>query len=201
MRCLLGIFAVILCASPVAATIDPDPDQLGLYFDLNADQNCLTIGPSEPFFAYVTITNPSAAQVHGLEFSYRLSVPEESVGLIFRLANAMPPGLCDLGQSTDVMEGEYVLGLAAPIPGDGANVVMITWQYMLLELITVDFYFGPASVQSLPDGLPAYEIGGTVLPLGLASGDVNLPVASVNGDCRAVRTETSTFGRVKSLYR
>ncbi len=202
MRCRLGFLAVLLCASTVTATVDPDPDQLGVYFDLDADENCLTIEPSVPFFAYITITNPSAAEVHGLECSYRLAIPEGFEGLLFRLAAIQPVGICDpTVDNTDPSRGEYIIGLASPLPGNGSNVTFIQWQFMLLENFTVDFYLGPSFTPSLPNGLPLYEFGGALQPLGVSSGDVNLPVASVNGDCRAVRTETTNFGSVKSLYR
>jgi hypothetical protein len=200
MRCLLALTFLVMGWGPAAATIDPDADQLGVYFDLEADENCLTVVPSLPFFAYVTITNPSAAEIHGLEFGYHLEVPEGSEGLLFRLANFCP-GECFDWNNTDPLDGDYVVGLASPIPGAGADVIFITWQFMLLAPMTIDFYLGPAVVQSLPDGLPAYEIGGSILPLGVSSGDVNLPVASVNGDCRAVAVTDASWGHVKSLYR
>lgn len=200
MRCLLVLLVLLMGWGTAAATTDPDPDQLGVYFDPEADENCFTIGPNIPFFAYVTITNPSAAEVHGLEFGYHLEVPEGSEGLLFRLANICP-GECFGGNHFDPLDGEYVVGLASPLPAAGANVTFITWQFLLLAPLTIDFYLGPSSVQSLPDGLPAYEIGGSILPLGVSSGDVNLPVASVNGDCRAVGVTDVNWGHVKSLYR
>ncbi len=86
----------------------------------------------------------------------------------------------DLGNSVDKLSGDYVVGLASPLPGAPAKT-FITWQFMLLSPMTVEIFLGPSNVQSIDDGLPAYEIGGSILPLGLSTGGANVPVAVVNG--------------------
>lgn len=49
MRCLLALMFFVMGWGTAAATIDPDPDQLGVYFDLEADENCLSVVPACPF--------------------------------------------------------------------------------------------------------------------------------------------------------
>ena len=190
---------VCLVATSAFAVVDPDPDMIGVYFDPTADDNCLMIGANIPFFAYVTLTNPSAPEIWGLEFGYRLTVPAGLEGLIFRLANSVPEFAVDLGNSIDPLFGDYIVGLGTPLPGTPA-VQFVTWQFMILTPMPIEIYLGAAAVESIPDGLPAYEAGGTILPLGLATGGLGFPVATVNGDC-PVQIEQSSFGSVKSLYR
>jgi len=202
MRSTITIVLLLLMAASTSATIDPDPDQIGAYFDFNADINCTTATVNVPFFAYVIITNPSAAEVHGIEFSYHLESPPEHENMMFRLANNRPCKKCvDLGNNNGPLDGEYVIGLATPLPAAGSNVVFVTWQFLMLEEFAFSFYFGPHSLETLNLGLPAYEAGGYIVPLGVSSGDISLPVASVNGDCLANTNEATTFGHVKSLYR
>ncbi|MDX2473594.1 MAG: hypothetical protein QNL91_07760 [Candidatus Krumholzibacteria bacterium] len=200
MKTLVVLLLVSLMATSAFAVIDPDTDMLGVYFDTTADNNCTTAAESIPFFAYVTITNPSAAEVHGIEFGYSL-ISSVGPGKMFRLLNTLPSGAVDLGTNTDLMLGDYVVGLAAPLPATEA-VQFVTWQFLLLEPQMVEIYLGPSTIQSIDDGLPAYEIGGSIQSLGLSTGQpsAGVPVATVNGDC-AVAVEDASFGSVKSLFR
>ena len=198
MKKLVVLLLVSLMATSAFAVVDPDTDMIGVYFDLTADNNCTTASPSIPFFAYVTITNPTASGVYGLEVGYDI-VSTGGTALMFRLANTLPAGAVDLGNSTDLFHGDYVVGLANPLPGAPA-VQFITWQFLLLAPQTVEIFLGPSFVQSIQDGLPAYEIGGSILPLGLSSGDAGAPVATINGT-GPVAVEDASFGSVKSLFR
>jgi hypothetical protein len=190
---------VSLMATSAFAVADGDPDMLGVYFDVNADPYAININANMPFFAYVMITNPSASEVHGLEFGYDVVPPAGSEGSIFRLANNLPAGSVDLGNNDDLLSGDYVVGLASPLVG-GPATTFVTWQFMLLVPMSVDIFLGPSSVESIDDGLPAYEIGGSILPLGLSTGGTSVPVAVVNG-IGPVAVEEASFGSVKSLFR
>ena len=101
MKKLVVLLMVSLMATSAFAVVDEDPDMLGVYFDANADFNEFAVAPSTPFFAYVMITNPSASEVHGLEFGYDVVPPAGSEGNIFRLANTLPAGSVDLGENDE----------------------------------------------------------------------------------------------------
>ncbi len=199
MKKLIVLLLVSLMATSAFAVVDEDPDMLGVYFDANADENSINPIVNVPFDAYVMITNPSAADVWGLEFGYDIVVPAGFEGLFFRLSNSLPAGSVDLGVSDDKLSGDYVAGLATPLPGNPATT-FVTWQFMLLSPMTVEIFLGPSNVQSIDDGLPAYEIGGVILPLGLSTGGANVPVAVING-LGPVAVEEASFGSVKSLFR
>jgi hypothetical protein len=199
MKNLLVLLMISLMATSAFAVVDEDPDMLGVYFDASADQNALNIGINIPFFAYVMITNPSEANVWGLEFGYDVVVPAGFEGLIFRLANNLPAGSVDLGNSTSLFSGDYVAGLASPLPGQPVTT-FVTWQFMILTPMTVELFLGPSQVESISDGLPAYEYGGQIKSLGLSTGGPGVPVAVVNGT-GPVANEEASFGSVKSLFR
>ncbi len=192
---------ILITVSGVAsgyATIDPDPDQLGVYFDTNADVNCLNAGTSIPFFVYVVLTMPTESEVTGFEFGYRAVVPPGLEGLVFRLATTEP---C-LNSPDSWGEGDYYCSFSSPLPMVGSNVVLVTWSFLFLAAgVPMDFFLGPASVESIPDGLPAYESHGEILPLGISSGSPEIPVATVNGFCGVISNEEVSFGKIKSMYR
>jgi hypothetical protein len=199
MRTMVALVVLVLLASVGYATVDEDFDQVGVYFDLGADVTCISAAANIPFSTYVILTRPSEPEVSGFEFGYRVVVPEGQEGLVFRLANTSP---CIFWDGFDWPEGDYVCGWASPAPFTGDNVILVTWQFMLLVPdLPMQFYLGPATVESIDDGLPAYQGASGILPLGVSSGDPALPVAAVNGDCSVVSVEGMNFGRLKSLYR
>jgi len=104
MKTLIIALTCLAIASTAFAQVDPDPDMIGVYFDLGATNNCLQISPHMPFFAYVIITNPTGVQVGGVEFGYNL-VNTSGPGTLFRLATILPAGAVDLGNSTNLMVG------------------------------------------------------------------------------------------------
>jgi hypothetical protein len=149
----LCVFVILLCA-PALATVDPDPDQIGVYFDQRANQNCVVM--------------PAASADHSLGGSG---------------------------------EGNIILELASPAPGNGADVVLISWLFLLNDVNPVRFYLGPSDVETVPDGLPGYVSDAGFRPLGLSNGDPAFPVADLKGDCGVVPTESLSFGGVKVLFR
>lgn len=195
----IGLFCVVaLYAAGAGAVIDPAPDRVSIYFDWNADLASVFVGPSTPFFAYVILTNPSSAEIWGFEFGYTVT-PSRAPAQVFRLFSSLPDLAVDLGTNVDPLAGDYVVGLAEPLPGAPA-VVLVTWQYMILAPMTLEMQIGPSAVESIPDGLPAYEAGGTIVPLGLAVACMAPGEALVNTEC-GLAVEATAFGAIKTLYR
>jgi len=185
-----------------SATVNPDPDEIGVYFDLNADTVCTTVGPNIPFFANLIITNPSASEVWGIEFSLCPQISGGGENLLFQLGEIWSAGFIDQPVETDWCLDGKAIGFYEQVPQVGENVVLVRIQYMLLADIAVEFYIGPNPDETIEDGLPAYVgANGVVVPLNVSSGDPGLPVAAVNGQCNVVPVETRTFSGVKCLYR
>ena len=195
MKKLVALLMVSLMATSAFAVVDDDPDMLGVYFDLNADTNSISAAASVPFNMYFIITNPSVASIWGVEFGYDLV---GGAGQYFRLAETLPGGALNVGDASNPATGDYVLGLASPLPAQPATV-MATWNVLLLAPISFEVYLSASNPESIADGLPAMEIGGSIVPLGLSTGIGNA-AAVVNGPA-PVSVEEASFGSVKSLFR
>ncbi len=211
MKLFLACVLVALLANSVFALVCPEPDMLGVYFDLDANYFCTSVQPNVPIDAYVIATNVSADEVHGVEFGYTVLTNVGWDGLVLRLAETLPVGAQNTGDSSSPLVGDYNVDFASPVPGAGASIVLVTWQYLLLGPMAVEFHLGPADSESLPDGLPAMDVGGSMAPLYPLTGPVEWqrPVATLNGDCpvnfrcwiHPVATEKLSWSTVKALYR
>jgi len=209
MKKLVVLLLASLVATSAFAVIDPDPNSIGIYFDLTADINCSDQATSAPFMAYLILTNTTAPTVSAYEVGYLNVGP--GPGQLFRLnsliANGDMTGL-DIGDNADPMMGSHIVGLSSPIPGAPATVLH-SWQYMLLAPVGMDMYISAADPSTLEGPFPVilnadgnilfqafHSTGGPPTP----DGDPGIPVATVNGDC-VVGTEDVSFGSVKSLFR
>ena len=200
MRRLIALTILATLIAPAAhAAIDPDPDGIGVYFDLNADVYEIAMGPSVPFNAYIIVTNPTGTGIQGYEFSRIITVPPGMEGMFFTLVEIWhgyndihpvePPGLGN----------DFMISFGTPIPAT-PTVTLVTWQFMLLAPMIVDFYLGPSSGEFGTNGLLVYESPTGPVPLHVSSGDPALRVATVNGTGVVPVTMTS-FGSLKALYR
>jgi len=201
MKKLVALLLVSMMATAAFAALDPDPNQLGVYFDAEGNSNCLPNGM--PMFAptnvYVLLMN-STAPVKGFEFSYTCNIP----ATMFRTGNAITgTGPVDVGNSLNAASGNYACGLAAARPAAPA-MVLVTWSFLNTGADTgVLFRLGPAPIPSLPGGLPVIDGGaGFGLRLaGVSSGNPSLPVAGTGAAGCPVSEEINSFGAVKSLFR
>ncbi|MEN8005499.1 MAG: hypothetical protein ABFS42_00680 [Candidatus Krumholzibacteriota bacterium] len=202
MKPLIFLMLVSLVATATFGGIDPDDDIMGVYFDLNADNHCLTIPPSVPFMAYIILTNPTAPAINAYELGLTVAVPTGMEASIFRLASTIANGVVsgvDVG-TNGPLGGDFIVGLAAPLPSQLA-VVLHSFQYMLLANFIVEFYIGASSAPSIPGDFPVVQNadGSILMQVGVLSGGPEYPLAWIN-DC-AFPVEEASFGSVKSLYR
>ena len=205
LKPLVALFAAFFffCgATLVGATVNPDPDEIGVYFDLSADTVCITGGPTSVVIAYIIITNPSASEVWGIEFSLCTSVAGGDENLFQLVNESWYSSFISLPVETDwCLEGRRIW-FNDPVPQVEENVVLVQLLYMRLDDIGVEFYIRPHPVETIENGLPAYmDAAGAYIPLGVSSGDPSLPVAAVAGECNVVSVETKTFSGLKCLYR
>jgi hypothetical protein len=201
MKPLIAFLLSLILALPAFATVDPDPDQIGVYFDTDADLTCIDVPPSTPFWAYLIVTRPTSPEVHGIEFSLCEEVEDGYQGMLFRLSAVWTNGGINPPFPIDWCNEAVAHGFAGPVLPVQGNAVLVSMQYMLLAPVSLDFYLGPYPVQSIEDGLPAY-LGADheIISLGVSSGDPDLPVASVNG-CNAIPVESRSLGDIKANFR
>lgn len=203
MKKLVVLLLASLVATSAFAQIDPDPDSMGIYFDLGATDNCWSTGASIPFFAYLVLANPTAPEINAYELGMELVVPAGMEGMVFRLASTIANGAVsgvDVGEN-DALGGDYIVGLAAPLPASDV-LVLHSWQYMVLAVFPVEMYIGASSAPSIDGVFPVVQNaqGSILYQTALSTGGPDFPVATVNTDC-VVGVEEASFGSVKSLFR
>jgi len=204
---ILGVLGTVVVS--LGWTIDPDPNMIGVYFDTNSQINLMSTGGLSTFNVYISVTNVEATGFHGLEVGYKIEAIAGSLDALQRISSTLPPGSVDLGDSSNPWEGDYVVGLASPLPVV-ESVPFVTWQFLLISSeCIIGFAIGPARTQTIDDGWPAGEIGGVVIPLFIVPSTACMP----EGPCfetgnnsailfsYAVPTDRMSFGSVKGLYR
>jgi len=197
MKILAIALMTVALPAVCLAVVDPDPDLMGIYFDTRADNDCLQVEAGTPFPAYVILTNPTFAGVDAFEFGYENEFDSSHLGSLVLMGATLPPQSIDVG-SGDATGGDHIVGLASPVPPATA-LVLLTWQYMMLEKFPVAMYLGPTSTPSLPEGLPVVGLGGDLFAVDILSHNVNLPVAAVNGACGQI--DEVQWGTLKSTFR
>jgi hypothetical protein len=203
MKNLLLLSLVYLFAFSASGVIDPTPDTIGVYFEQNADVRCINSPASVPFFTYLILTNPTPTAINAYECGLEFRVPGGMEGMFFQLASNIANGVVsgiDVGVN-DALGGDYIVGLAEPIPAQQATILH-SWQHMLLAVIPVEIYLGASSAPSIPgdfpviqdsDGSVLYQAG-LLLPPGY-------PVAGVNDITLCPHpVEARSFGSLKSLF-
>ena len=203
MKKLVILLLASLVATSAFAVIDPDPDMMGIYFDLDADVNCITTPANAPFFAYLILTNTSAPAINAYELGLVNAVPEGMEGMIFRLASNIADNVVNgvnVGVN-DALGGDYIVGLAEPLPAQPA-LILHSWQYMLLAEFPVEMFIMQSSAPSIEGVYPVVQNaeGSILMQVGQSTGGPDIPVAAVNNGC-AIAVEEASFGSVKSLFR
>ncbi len=184
-RAMLALMATALLT--VVAGLAVAEDEIGIFFDQVATENCIDIGQSTTTLdAYLLLLEPTTS-VFGWECSVEV---ENAFVLEVDLA----------GQAVNVGSGdEYVVGLSSPLPANTA-VQLARMSVMVVTGDQAGFYIFPVTLSSL-DGTPSYADGGNpeiLLPMTPHTIGANSLVAGINlPNC--IPTE-STWGRVKTIY-
>ncbi len=193
MKKLVALLLVSLMASMAFAGIDPDTDSFGVYFDTAGNTVESSAALFTPFNAYLLLMNPA-----GITDGYECTVNMTGAPF-FALATVLPANSLDV----DASAAGFAVGAAAPLPTVNGAMLLCTWQLMVQATTPLSFYISQATLPSMPGGLPVVTGEGVLRRCGVASGDVTLPVARVNGAGLppVIGTELSSFGNVKSLFR
>jgi hypothetical protein len=200
MKKLVVLLMVSLMATSAFAVIDPDPNMMGIYFDLDANQLELDATANTPFMAHFMLTNSSYPEISGFECTYSFVTPAGFEGLVFNLGLNVYGGL-NIG-TAGATYGNLVVGYPSPRAATPA-LPLASVTMMLLGEFRVEGYLGAAEIPSLPGGLPVIEIGGDLRTVGLSTGGTDTPVCIINPtvDDEPVAEEVESFGGVKALFR
>lgn len=200
MKTLKALFILLtIFVSSAQATVDPDPDGIGVYFDAEADIHEIVVPVSVPFFAYVILTNPSAPEIMGYEFSATRAIPAGMETMVFVLDEIWHGYNEILPVEPPEQGGNFMIGWGTPEPTSPATI-LVTWQIMLLAPLVMDFHIGPSTGDFGTNGQLTYDTPTGPVSMHVSSGAPALPVATVNGS-GIVPASSTSFGSLKALFR
>jgi hypothetical protein len=190
-RSVIPLAVLLLAAGAASAQVDPGDNGIGVYFDEQASQNCLTVGDIQIVDAWLMLTRPTATGGVAA-FECRLDVPDNLL-LVNTLYTTQG---YNLAASPD-----QLVGFITPLP-HAPIVVLAQLQFLTLDTAPAYLYLGPIERPSVPGQMVyvAPDDVGTKVPMIWSTGGPGYPVASINGDC-AVASEHESWGGVKALYR
>ena len=198
MKKLVVLLLVSLMATSAFATIDPDDNMIGIYFDGAAEETSATAAVYDHVFGYVIITNPvserGSMEFAAVEYNWRLEATPANANAASVTVDLF--GATNFGSSP----GDMILGLGEPIPIT-QNLIVTILDLWLFTGDPIALYLGPIATPSLPFGLPVWEDNGALVSLGLSTGGVDIPVATINNGDGPVAIEETSFGSLKSLFR
>lgn len=198
-KSVLLLLGTMLLASNAFAILSTEPDNIGMYFDPNADIVCTAGAFLTHIPAYVIYTNPSLVSIAGFELGI------DMVGAVNTSVTKTYPVLAtDVGSANNGgIYMNFLTGFAVPMMTSPATI-LCNLDIFFLDFGQVDFYCGPVSPTSDLSPEPRPMIMRTDFSLmavdtssmpGEVSAQINAPA------CLVVDTEDASFGAVKALFR
>ncbi len=197
-KILMLLVATMLVASSAFAILDSAPDNIGLYFDTNADVVCANAAFIDHVPAYFILTNPTMASTRGFELGMNVTNRVNS-----SITVTYPISATDVGAAgTGGNDFNYIAGYAVPMLTTPATL-LATLDIFFLDSAPLDFILGPASPSSDLNGMsPMIMLEDFSLVVGNTSNEPGLPAAQINApQCMVVDNEEASFGAVKALFR
>ena len=203
MKRLLALVGLtLLIAGSATAQIDPDPNQIGVYFDPLATEFCTSAAMYMAVSAHVMFTNPTdptgtPCGISGWEAEVT-AIPPATGGMI-NGATLMGSGPINL-----FAYPTFQVGMGTPWPP--APVIHVA-DINIFTLNTDAWFFtigaiGPTSWPEDPG--PGFAVDydpGILVRVMPSSGSMDLPVAQVNGVCGVTAAQDDTWGGVKSMFK
>jgi len=190
LKFLFLLLATVALSSPAGAVIDENENVIGLYFDTDADSDCLdAVGAHSQIPCYIILTNPTFTDLHGFELGFDYG--DELLHLGTTLAESESINVGD--------DNNLIVGFGEPTSTESATLLAT------LNMMYIDMSNAPTNMSlrgSSPSSLdPAYP---TVL---LADGElISTALHStefpyqMNGFCEYVN-EPAAWAEVKSMFR
>lgn len=183
----LHAVVTILAVCMTSTSITSADDQVGIYFDQGAEENCIQANQTLTLDAYLLLLEPTSAGVYGWECALEIN-------------NAFLLEINFAGQAVNAGSGSnYIVGLMSPLPSS-STVQLARLSVMVVADNQAGFHIYPVSTPAIP-GTPAYADGSDpsiLLPMAPKTIGTNSLVAGINlPDCIP---EETTWGRVKVIY-
>ena len=186
------LLAVVFLAATTFAQIDPDPDGIGIYADMEGNVNSVNLEVGQPLEVYLLLTRPSAAEPELLGWQCGIEVPDNVSIWGWSIPGAFlnfgsPPNFC-VGRGAD------------PTPLLGTTIYLMSFIIVPLDSNEAVFTITDGGWITPYEGYPIYQTGlgndyaYAMDPYPSGPGEMTF---SVNG---TVPNEMSTWGEVKALY-
>lgn len=190
LKSLLIILVALLLTNPVLAVLDEDDNIIGLYFDTDADSDCLdNVSPLSQVPCYIILTNPTFSDLHGFELGFDYGSELLHMGTTLASSEAINVGSDD----------NLIVGFGSPASTETATLLAT------LNMMYIDMSSTPASLVlrgSEPSSLDASFPTVLLADGELVSTGLHSPVFpyQMNGVCAFV-DEPAAWSGVKCMYR
>jgi len=202
MKKLLAVFAVALIASGAMAQVDPDPNGIGFYFDVDANVFEGTAAMYTTATAYLVLTNvDDPSGVSGWECMTDIVVADPAA------IGGLPSWVLAGGLDADPDPANWAVGIGT---GEAAfdqapAIILATWSAFLMSAVQIDFYVYPYPGSLGFDNAPGYASGAdeaVLIPLQVSNGyPYGTPCAVLNGPPGVVvNNEDMSWSGVKNLF-
>jgi len=201
-RMLILLACLLVLASPAFSQAEKCYDTIGIYFDTCAIQDCFnTHEPFEQVQAYLAVVRPSCPGISRWQCMVEAG---DAVSPSWVLAGNVTTSY--LEEQDGFFDVELGLLENALRPVDDV-CVLATWTgFVMSPAYIVEFFIEPLPDSTIFPDSPGYLDGKNpdiAVPLGVSSGDFEMPVAQINY-CWAwhyAPNEASTWGAAKALFR
>ncbi len=196
-KTLLLLTVSLMVATSAFAILDDAENNIGLYFDTNADVVCTTANFIDHVPAYFILTNPTMTSTRGFELGMNVIGRTNTSVTVTYPVNATDVGAAGTGGN----DFNYIAGYASPMLTTPVTI-LATLDIFYLDQVPLDFILGPAAPSSDPAGENVMiMLEDFSLVPGSTSNEPGLPAAQINGACVVVDNEDASFGAVKALFR
>jgi len=200
MRAVSFITAILNVAivANVAAQIDPDPDGIGVYFDLEATQVVAMAEEGEFVTAYLFATNisqPGGVVFWEASIEPNITVPPDDPAAWAGYIYGAPVDSYNYAMNVPGDPSWHCIAMPQP-PLPVAPLTLLA--YLSIHILDGSY---PIALYVTYD--PLYSVVGTDGPyhdLFHSSGAEDLPVAVINGQ-GPIAAQAATWSQLKSLYR
>ena len=187
---LLVLLGVMLLVGPAAAVIDEDDNVIGLYFDTDADSDCLdSVGAMSQVPCYIILTNPTFSDLHGFELGFEYGSELLHLGTTLACSEAINIGSDD----------NLIVGFGSPTSTDSATLLAtLDMMYMDMSSTPTTMVLKGSEPSSLDPSFPTVLLAdGELVSTALHSPEFPY---QMNGFCEYVDEPTAWSG-VKSMFR
>ncbi len=189
-KVLLFLISALLLAGVALAVIDEDDNVIGLYFDTDADSDCLeAVSTNSQVPCYIVLTRPTFSDLYGFELGFQYGSELIHLGTTFANSQALNLGA----------DGNLVVGFGSPTyTSDATLLATLNMMYIDISNTPTTLTLSGSDPSSLDPAYPSVLLaGGEIISTGLHESAFGF---QMNGSC-SFENNPAAWGEVKSVYR